>query len=84
MDSLFFYTLLFIVLSPGLLLTIPAMSRGLFMSRQTSVAAILVHAVVFYLVAYFLRSYGFVYLEGFEDKKDDKKEYFYGGKVYKK
>ena len=65
MDSLFFYTLLFVVLSPGLLLTIPAMGRGLFMSRQTGVAAVLVHAAVFYLVAYFLRSYGFVQLEGF-------------------
>jgi hypothetical protein len=72
MDSLFFYTLLFIVLSPGLLLTIPAMGRGLFMSRQTGVAAVLVHAVVFYLLAYLLRSYGFVYLEGFENKKEYK------------
>ena len=69
MDSLLFYTLLFIVLSPGLLLTIPALSRGLFMSRQTSVIAVLVHAVVFYLLAYLLRSYGYVYLEGFADSK---------------
>ena len=69
MDSLLFYTMLFIVLSPGLLLTIPAMGRGLFMSRQTGVIAVLVHAVVFYLLAYFLRSYGYVYLEGFKEQK---------------
>ncbi len=78
MDSLLFYTLLFIVLSPGLLLTIPAMGRGMFMSRQTSVMAILVHAVVFYLLAYFLRSYGYVYLEGFTaEKKKAGSEGFY-------
>jgi uncharacterized membrane protein len=72
MDSLLFYTLLFVLLSPGLLLTIPAMGRGIFMSRQTGVLAVLVHAVVFYLVAYFLRSYGYVYLEGFADSAKPK------------
>lgn len=85
MDSLLFYTLLFIVLSPGLLLTIPAMTRGLFMSRQTSVIAILVHAVVFYMLAYFLRSYGYVYLEGFaeQEKKKAGSEGFYAAKLKK-
>ena len=38
---------LFALLSPGLLLTLPAGSKGIFMSGQTSVAAALVHAVVF-------------------------------------
>ena len=39
--------ILFALLSPGLLLTIPAGSKGLFMSGQTSLNAVLVHAVVF-------------------------------------
>ena len=39
--------LLFIVLSPGLLLTLPPLSKGLWCSFQTSFAAILVHALVF-------------------------------------
>lgn len=61
--SLLYLTLLFVVLSPGLLLTIPASSKGLFMSGQTSVAAVLVHAVVFYLVAMYVLPA--ISLEGF-------------------
>lgn len=40
-------TILFIVLSPGLLLTLPALSKGVFMSGQTSITAVLVHGVIF-------------------------------------
>ena len=44
----FFVTLaLFIVLSPGLLLTLPSGNKGLFNSMQTSVIAILLHSVIF-------------------------------------
>ena len=50
-----FYGLLFLILSPGILLTIPAGSRGLFMSGQTSLVAAAVHAVVFLIVAGLLR-----------------------------
>ncbi len=67
MDSLLFYTLLFILLSPGLLLTLPPIGRGIFMSGKTSMMAIIVHAIVFYIVAYLLRSYGIVQLDGFAD-----------------
>jgi hypothetical protein len=49
--------LLFFILSPGVLLTLPPGSRGIFMSRQTSIAAAAVHSVVFVLVAHVLRSY---------------------------
>ena len=52
--SLLVAGLLFFVLSPGVLLTIPPGSRGLFLSCQTSVLAALVHAVVFVVVAYLL------------------------------
>ena len=44
--------LLFVVLSPGVLLTIPPGSGGLFLSGQTSFAAAAVHALVFAAVVY--------------------------------
>lgn len=71
---------LFILLSPGFLLTIPAGSKGLFMSGQTSVAAVLVHAVVFAVALWGLKSY-FWQIAGFEDsgaadgeREEEKKE----------
>jgi len=45
---LYLAALLFILLSPGVLLTLPAGSKGVFMSGQTSLLAVLVHAAVFY------------------------------------
>lgn len=54
---------LFILLQPGLLLTLPAVGRRVFMSGKMSVQAVLVHALVFMAVVYFLRRSGFV--EGF-------------------
>ena len=57
-------TLLFVLLSPGLLLTLPPVGKGIFMTCKTSVAAVFVHAAVFFVVLYLLRSYG--YLEGFQ------------------
>jgi hypothetical protein len=48
--------ILFILLSPGLLLTLPPLSKGIFNSEQTSVVAILVHAVVFGVVYTGLRA----------------------------
>jgi hypothetical protein len=38
---------LFFILSPGVLLTLPPSSKGVFMSRQTSLLAAAVHALVF-------------------------------------
>lgn len=62
-------TLLFIILSPGILLTLPAGSKGVVMSGQTSAMAVLVHAVLFYillpLLAPMARRLG---LDGFQDK----------------
>jgi hypothetical protein len=43
--------LLFVLLSPGVLLTLPPGGRGIFMSGQTSLVAVIVHALVFVLVA---------------------------------
>jgi hypothetical protein len=49
--------LLFILLSPGLLLTLPPTAKGIWMSRETSIPAILVHALVFAVVYFALRKY---------------------------
>ena len=46
---------LFVLLSPGVLLTIPPGSRGVFMSGQSSLTAVGVHTLVFALVFSFLR-----------------------------
>ena len=46
--------LLFFLLSPGVLLTIPPCSKGLFVSGQTSILAAAVHAVVFVVVGHVL------------------------------
>lgn len=48
---------LFFLLSPGVLLTIPAGARGLFGSRQTSLAAAAVHAFVFVFVLKMIKPY---------------------------
>jgi hypothetical protein len=48
---------LFILLSPGVLLTIPPGSRGIFMSGQTSLVAVVVHGVIFLVVCHFIWEY---------------------------
>lgn len=48
-------TALFIALSPGLLLTLPPGSAGVFRSGQTSVSSVLVHTIVYALVFALLR-----------------------------
>lgn len=47
--------LLFILLSPGLLLTIPPVSKGVFRSGETSLPSVMVHALVFMIVYCILR-----------------------------
>lgn len=46
---------LFVLLSPGVLLTIPPLRKGLFMSGETSLTSVFVHALVFGLVYMGLR-----------------------------
>ena len=48
-------TVLFLALSPGMLLTLPPGSKGVFMSGQTSPESALVHTIVFALVFALLR-----------------------------
>ena len=66
MNPLLLLAILFVLLSPGVLLTLPPLSRGVFMSGQTSFAAVLVHAVVFVIVYYYLKRYLVTPLEAFE------------------
>jgi Protein of unknown function (DUF3339) len=48
---------LFILLSPGVLLTLPPGSKGIFMSGQTSLIAVVVHSVVFLVASHFVWQY---------------------------
>lgn len=57
-------TVLFILLSPGLLLTLPPIGKKWYRTGKTSVTAILVHAIVFAVVLYALKKHGMV--EGFQ------------------
>lgn len=61
--------LLFILLSPGVLLTLPPVGNKIFMSGKTSLMAVAVHAVVFYLALCYLVPY----IEGFEDDAEPEK-----------
>lgn len=49
--------ILFILLSPGVLLTIPPVGKKLFMSGETSPLAVLVHSLVFSAVIYAIHTY---------------------------
>ena len=48
------FALLFVLLSPGVLLTLPPVGSQIFMSGKTSLIAVLVHAVVFTGIIYYL------------------------------
>ncbi len=65
---LFLATVLFVLLSPGILLTLPPIGGKIFMSGKTSLIAVLVHAVVFYILLSFRRQIPVinVIFEGFE------------------
>jgi hypothetical protein len=73
MHPLILLGLLFIVLSPGVLLTLPPLSRGIFMSGQTSLMAVIVHAVVFCLAYAYLKPMFVSPLEAFKAEYTDAK-----------
>lgn len=59
--------LLFILLSPGLFLTLPPVGGKVWMSGKTCVTAIFVHAVVFFVLLKYRRSIPLLnQLEGFQ------------------
>ena len=68
---LFLATVLFVLLSPGVLLTLPPVGGKILMSGKTSLIAVLVHAVVFYVLLSMRRSIPVinVIFEGFSAEK---------------
>jgi hypothetical protein len=66
-----FLPLLFIILSPGFLLTIPPVGKKVLMSSQTSIQSVLVHAVIFTAVLYGLEQYKLTKPEGFMAQWDN-------------
>ena len=47
--------ILFIILAPGLILSIPPTSNGLFATGEVNISSVIVHAIVFAVIYYFLR-----------------------------
>ena len=52
-----FETILFVLLSPGVLLTLPAVGKGFFMTNRTSTLSVFVHAVIFAAILYCANRY---------------------------
>ena len=59
--------ILFFLLSPGVLLTLPPVGKKIWMSGQTSITAAVVHAIVFVGILYLVESQGWI-SEGFASK----------------
>lgn len=68
-NRMFYEVLLFILLSPGLLLTLPAEGKKVWMSGRTSVMAVLVHALIFAAVLMYLKKMEKKEREGFASDK---------------
>ena len=52
-----FEVLLFLLLQPGVLLTVPPVGKNVFMSCKTSIPAIIVHAILFAIILYLVKLY---------------------------
>ena len=63
--------ILFFVLSPGVLLTLPPVGKKIWMSGQTSITSALVHAIVFVGILYLIQQNTDV-MEGFGSCNLDK------------
>jgi hypothetical protein len=50
--------ILFVLLSPGILLTLPPVGKNIVMSGQTSIMAVVVHAVIFAVALRYLKKSG--------------------------
>jgi len=60
--------ILFFLLSPGVLLTLPPVGKKIWMSGQTSITAAVVHAIVFVGILYLVESQDWI-SEGFASKQ---------------
>ena len=65
---MFYEVLLFVLLSPGFLLTLPAEGKKVWMSGRTSVMAVLVHALIFAAVLMYLKKMEKEEKEGFANE----------------
>lgn len=63
-----YLAVLFFVLSPGVLLTLPPVGKKIWMSGETSCMAAFVHAIVFVGVLYLIREYNVVEMFGSKKK----------------
>jgi hypothetical protein len=52
-----FEAVLFILLQPGVLLTIPPVGKSIFMSGKTSIPAVILHALLFASILYLVKTY---------------------------
>jgi hypothetical protein len=70
---MWFEVVLFLLLQPGLLLTIPPVGKKIWMSGKTSITAIMVHALIFAAIIYFKSSIPILRdFEGFQAAKPNK------------
>ena len=59
--------ILFFILSPGVLLTLPPVGKKIYMSGKTSLYAVIVHTIIFALALYFIKYIPIIgSLEGFQ------------------
>ena len=68
--------LLFVLLSPGILLTIPPVGKKIVNSGQTSLIAVVVHAVIFAVLLSYVKRNGYEFFQG-NDTYDDTYNYMY-------
>ena len=66
---------LFVLLSPGILLTIPPVGKKVFMSGQTSLIAVVVHAVIFAILLYYIKLYGYEFFEGDMEYMEEEEQF---------
>jgi len=79
---MWFEVILFLLLQPGLLLTIPPVGKKILMSGKTSITAIMVHALIFAAIIYFKSSIPILRdFEGFAPSKGSRIFYKCDGKV---
>jgi len=69
MISIITASFLFIILSPGFLITLPPVGGKLFMSYKTSLFSILVHSLVFAVAIYFFNR-----IEAFQNPSNSEEE----------
>jgi len=68
---MWFEAILFVLLSPGLLLTIPPVGKSFIASGKTSIQSVIVHALIFGVIVYFKSSIPFLKSEeGFQTQRN--------------